>query len=124
MYCSMFICIPRARFMSIVQVFFSVFSVSLWQNYRATFWSGMYTTSFCVDFMVSCVRRYFLRRGGKKDWIGKALASCGCSLRPALSELRAVHHCVDSGAGEDKMSLTKRLRCFVVGCNNEYSSHH
>ncbi len=22
------------------------------------------------------------------------------------------------------MSLIKRLRCFVVGCNNEYSSHH
>ncbi len=28
-----------------------------------------------------------------------------------------------SGAGEDKMSPIKRLRCFVVGCNNEYSSH-
>ncbi len=45
-------------------------------------------------------------------------------LRPALSELRAVRHCVDSGAGEDKMSLIKRLKCLVVGCNNEYSSHH
>ncbi len=33
-------------------------------------------------------------------------------------------HCVDSGAGEDKMSQIKRLRCFVVGCNNEYSSRH
>ncbi len=22
------------------------------------------------------------------------------------------------------MSPIKRLRCFVVGCNNEYSSHH
>ncbi len=29
-------------------------------------------------------------------------------------------HCVDSGAGEDKMSPVKRLRCPVVGCNNEY----
>ncbi len=40
------------------------------------------------------------------------------------SELRAVRHCVDSGAGEDKMSPIKRLRRSVVGCNNEYSSHH
>ncbi len=39
-----------------------------------------------------------------------------------LSELRAVRRCVDSGAGEDEMSQIKRLRCFVVGCNNEYSS--
>ncbi len=45
-------------------------------------------------------------------------------LRPALSELRAVHHCVDSGAGEDKMFPIKWLRCFVVGCNNKYSSRH
>ncbi len=45
-------------------------------------------------------------------------------LRPALSELRAVHHWVDFGAGENKMSLIKWLRCFVVGCNNEYSSRH
>ncbi len=29
-------------------------------------------------------------------------------------------HCVDSGAGEDKTSPDKRLRCSVVGCNNEY----
>ncbi len=29
-----------------------------------------------------------------------------------------------SGAGEDKMSPIKRLRRFVVGCNNEYSSRH
>ncbi len=47
---------------------------------------------------------------------------------PALSELRALRHCVkdcvNSGAGEDKMSPIKRLRCFVVGCNNEYSSCH
>ncbi len=33
-------------------------------------------------------------------------------------------HCVDSGAGGDKMSQIKRLKCFVVGCNNEYSSRH
>ncbi len=45
-------------------------------------------------------------------------------LRPALSELSSVHHCVYSGAGEDKMSLIKWLRCFVVGCNNEHSSRH
>ncbi len=38
--------------------------------------------------------------------------------------LSSVRHCVDSSAGEDKMSQIKRLRCFVVGCNNEYSSHH
>ncbi len=34
------------------------------------------------------------------------------------------HHCVDSGAGEDKMSQIKRSRRSVVGCNNEYSSRH
>ncbi len=33
-------------------------------------------------------------------------------------------HCVDSGAGEDKMSPIKQLRCFVVGCDNEHSSRH
>ncbi len=33
-------------------------------------------------------------------------------------------HCVDSGAGEDKMSSIKQLRCFVVGCDNEHSSRH
>ncbi len=27
-----------------------------------------------------------------------------------------------AGAGEDKMSQIKWLRCFVVGCNNEYSN--
>ncbi len=27
-------------------------------------------------------------------------------------------------AGEDKLSQTKRLRRLVVGCDNEYSSHH
>ncbi len=33
-------------------------------------------------------------------------------------------HYVNSGAaGEDKMSQIKGLRCLVVGCNNEYSSH-
>ncbi len=30
----------------------------------------------------------------------------------------------NSGALKDKMSQIKRLRHFVVGCNNEYSSHH
>ncbi len=33
-------------------------------------------------------------------------------------------HCVDSGAEEDKMSPIKRLRRFIFGCNNEYSSCH
>ncbi len=41
-------------------------------------------------------------------------------LRPALSELSSGQHCVDSGAGEDKMSPIKRLKSFVVRCNNEY----
>ncbi len=36
----------------------------------------------------------------------------------------AVRHCVSSSAGEDKMSPIRRLRCFVVGCSNEYSSRH
>ncbi len=45
-------------------------------------------------------------------------------LRPALSDLRAVRPSVNSGAGEDKMSPIKRLRRFVVGYNNEYSSRH
>ncbi len=66
--------------MHIVQVFFSAFRVSLWQNYSATYWTGIYTTLFWVGFVVSCGRRYFLRRGEKKDRIGKALASCGRSL--------------------------------------------
>ncbi len=43
-------------------------------------------------------------------------------LRPALSELRAVRHCVDSGSGEVKMSQIKRLRCFVVHTNHSWSS--
>ncbi len=30
----------------------------------------------------------------------------------------------DSGAGKTRTSLIERLRCFVVGCNNEYSGHH
>ncbi len=38
--------------------------------------------------------------------------------------MRAVRLCVSSGAGEDKMSLIRRLRCFVVGYSNEYSSRH
>ncbi len=42
-------------------------------------------------------------------------------LRPVLSELRAVR---DSGAGEDKMSPIKQLKCLLVGCNNEDSSRH
>ncbi len=40
------------------------------------------------------------------------------------SSIQSDRHCVDSGAGEDKMSLIKRLKCLVVGCNNEYSSRH
>ncbi len=41
-----------------------------------------------------------------------------------MSCKRSNCHCVDSGAGEDKMSQIKRLKCFVVGCNNEHSSGH
>ncbi len=41
-------------------------------------------------------------------------------LRPALSEVRPVR----LRCREDKMSQVKQLRWFVVGCNNEYSSHH
>ncbi len=44
-------------------------------------------------------------------------------LRPDLSELRALRHCVDSGAGEDKMSPIKWFEVFSL-VNNEYSSHH
>jgi len=76
----MFECIPRARFMHIVQVIVFFFSVSQWQNYSATYWSGMYTTSLCVSFMVLCGRRYFFSGGKKKDLIGKALVSCGRNL--------------------------------------------
>ncbi len=32
--------------------------------------------------------------------------------------------CHQSTIVSTRMSLIKRLRCFVVGCNNEYSSHH
>ncbi len=85
------VCTQRARFMHMLQVFFSVFSLSLWHNYSTTYWSGMYTTSFWVVFSGLCVRRYFLRWNSvhriffqneeKNDWIGKALASCGRGLR-------------------------------------------
>ncbi len=54
------------------------------------------------------------------DWQGRLTLD-----PPWMSwELSSVRHCVDSGAGEDKMSLIKRLRCFVVGCNNVNSSRH
>ena len=66
----MFVCVPRARFMSIVQVF-SVFSVSLWQNYSATYWSGMYTTWFC-GFVWTQI---FLETRKKKDRIGVSSVS-------------------------------------------------
>ncbi len=42
-------------------------------------------------------------------------------LRPALSELSWVCHCVDPSVGEDKMSQIKWLKCLVVGCNNKHS---
>ncbi len=98
MYCSMFVCIPCARFMRIVQVFFSVFSVSLWQNYSTTYWSGMYTTSFCVGFIVLCVRRYFLRRGFTE--------SVSCSVSEWVSQwvsdsfIESVSHSVNESASE------------------------
>ncbi len=67
MYCSMFVflllcwvCIQRTRFMCILQVFFSILSVSLWQNYSATYWSGMYTTSFWVSFCGFMCTQIFL----------------------------------------------------------------
>ncbi len=47
-----------------LQVLFSIYSVSLWQNYSATYWSGMFTTLFRVGFSV-CLFLYmqiFLRR--------------------------------------------------------------
>ncbi len=43
-------------------------------------------------------------------------------LRPALSELRAVCHCVDSGARKTRTSPIKRLMCSAVGSSNKYSS--
>ncbi len=53
-----------------------------------------------------------------------------CTLQPFealtgwVSGKQSNRHCVDSGAGEDKMSQVKRLRCSVFGFNNEYSSRH
>ncbi len=44
-------------------------------------------------------------------------------LRPALSELSSVCHCFNAGAYVDK-KVFKRMRWFVVGCNNKYSSRH
>ncbi len=41
-----------------------------------------------------------------------------------MSELRAVRHCVNSGAEEDKMSPINRFKCLPVGFDNEYSSRH
>ncbi len=42
-------------------------------------------------------------------------------LRPARSELSSVCHCFTTS--ETRMT-SKRLRCFVVRCNNEHSSRH
>ncbi len=53
------------------------------------------------------------------DWHGRLTLD-----PPWVSCKQSDRHCVDSGAGEDKMSQIKRLRRSVVGCNNEYSSRH
>ncbi len=53
------------------------------------------------------------------DWQGRLTLD-----PPWVSCKRSDRHGVDFGAGEDKMSQIKRLRCSVVGCNNEYSSRH
>ncbi len=87
MYCSMFVllclvCIQRKRFTCMLQVFFSVFSVSLWQNYSATYWSGVYTTSFCFGFVCTQI---FLEMREKK--VGKALGSCRWALNLLWKQL-------------------------------------
>lgn len=71
------VCIQRARFMHMLQFFFFIFSISLWQNYSATYSSGMYTTFFFSRFhwtqifldMTPCGLDCFLERGKKRsDW--------------------------------------------------------
>lgn len=56
-------------FTCMLQVFFTVFSVYLWQNYSTTYRSGMYTTSsvsfsglVCTQFIYT---ECFLKQGGK-----------------------------------------------------------
>ncbi len=44
-------------------------------------------------------------------------------LRLALSELSSVRHCFQRRS-RDRRESPKRLRCFVVWCNNEHSSRH
>ncbi len=54
------------------------------------------------------------------DWHGRlTLDPLWVSWENWVSCKQSDRHCVDSGAGEDKVSQIKRLKCFVVGCNNE-----
>lgn len=39
------------HFMCMLQVFFSVLSVLPWQNFSASYWFGVYTTSFWIGFI-------------------------------------------------------------------------
>ncbi len=48
----------------------------------------------------------------------------GCSESSVRMTPRMSFELSAFGAGEDNMSQIKRLKCLVVGCNNEYSSHH
>jgi len=50
----------KMSFLRMLKVFSSVFSVSLWQNYSTTYWSGMYTTSFWVGFSGFMCTQIFL----------------------------------------------------------------
>ncbi len=70
-------------------------------------------------FEISVRMTLFCTSPSHKSWLTRPTYH-----RPALRELRAVHQCIYSSVGGDKMSPIKRLRCFVVDCNNEYSSRH
>jgi len=67
--------------MRMLKVFFSVYSVYLWQNYSAPYWSGIYTTPLSVGFSGFMFTDNFFRTREKNDQIGNAPASCGQSLK-------------------------------------------
>ncbi len=75
-------------FMCMLQVFFSVFSVFLWHNYRAKYWSGMYTTSVWVGFSGFLCTQIFLEKTLCLDRIRKALASCGWALTDCYQDVK------------------------------------
>ncbi len=81
-YCSMFVLFVLLCLITARRIYAHApsrllhFSVSLWDNYSATYWSGMYTTSFWVCFSSFIYTQIFLEttpclHEEKKIWLGK-----------------------------------------------------